>query len=417
MKSKFTASDLEVRRKAMSARRVRRPVHRFHNNAYPWEIAPFMIAPVLPGETLTNIHLQARAVTDPVASKLVGWWQEMGFWYVRLSDLSSFSTMSAALLDPTTDMSSLAIASAQSFCYTPVGGIPYVYQSLVSIVNNYFRAPDETMNTALYSSAYPVAPLIVKDGWQSAVLSAEAADGDVDLDLNADSTITAAEAEDAIKAYEFLRQQYLVDMSYDDYLETYGVRSGSYRKEGKPELLRYIRDWQYPANTVDPNDGSVTSAVSWVLADRTTRRRFFPEPGFIVGLAISRPKVYFGNQTGALASFMNDAYTWFPAMLKNDERIGWRKFAASSNGPLAGNTAEYQIDIRDLLVYGDQFANRTLAASANKVALPNAALTNKRYPSLTDAQAMFAGASYYTRMDGVVQLDIRSHIRDVTMRT
>ena len=61
-----------VQETARQTRMMRSPKHTFRINTRPWQIQPFMIAPVLPGETLKNLTMQARVVSDPVKSKLVG---------------------------------------------------------------------------------------------------------------------------------------------------------------------------------------------------------------------------------------------------------------------------------------------------------------------------------------------------------
>ena len=53
-------------------RKLRSPKHPFSVRAKPFEICPFLIAPVLPGETMTNALLQSRVVSDPIAHPLIG---------------------------------------------------------------------------------------------------------------------------------------------------------------------------------------------------------------------------------------------------------------------------------------------------------------------------------------------------------
>ena len=67
------------------SRKSRRPSHPFQLRHMPWQIQPFLIAPVLPGETLKNILLQSRAVTKPIKNGIVGWWMEYHFFYVKRS--------------------------------------------------------------------------------------------------------------------------------------------------------------------------------------------------------------------------------------------------------------------------------------------------------------------------------------------
>ena len=64
------------------SRSGRRPQHTFQLRHKPWVVQPFMIAPVLPGDTMKNLLLQARAVSSPVKNPLIGWWLEYYFFYV-----------------------------------------------------------------------------------------------------------------------------------------------------------------------------------------------------------------------------------------------------------------------------------------------------------------------------------------------
>ena len=72
-------------------RKLRSPIHRFHLRHYPFQLQPFMLAPVIPGETMKNLLLQARVVTDPIKNGLIGWWQEYYFFYVKHRDLAGFT--------------------------------------------------------------------------------------------------------------------------------------------------------------------------------------------------------------------------------------------------------------------------------------------------------------------------------------
>ena len=70
-----------------SGRVSRRPQHSFQVEHLPYQIQPFFLAPVIPGETMENALLQARAVSDPLKHPLIGWWLEHYLFYVKLTDL------------------------------------------------------------------------------------------------------------------------------------------------------------------------------------------------------------------------------------------------------------------------------------------------------------------------------------------
>jgi hypothetical protein len=204
-------------------------------------------------------------------------------------------------------------------------------------------------------------------------------------------------------------------MTYEDFLATYGVRPAK-EELHKPELIRYLRDWSYPANTIDPTNGTARSAVSWAVAERADKDRFFREPGFIFGVCVVRPKVYLKNARGAAASLLEDAYSWLPAVLANDPWTSLKQRPAAS-GPLLLNTEPYWVDVRDLFLYGDQFVNfdLTTETGANLVAMPTAAM-QKRYPASADADDLFVSAAplNQVRQDGVVSITIAGTQTDTT---
>jgi len=92
---------------AQTARKMRSPSHQFNLAWRPWQIQPFMVAPVLPGETMKSMLLQARAVTDPIANGLIGWWLEHYVFYVKLRDLYARDKLTEMLLKPEADLSTL----------------------------------------------------------------------------------------------------------------------------------------------------------------------------------------------------------------------------------------------------------------------------------------------------------------------
>jgi hypothetical protein len=188
----------------------------------------------------------------------------------------------------------------------------------------------------------------------------------------------------------------------------------------RPELIRFVRNWSYPTNTVDPTSGAPSSALSWSVQERADKDRFFSEPGFIVGVTVTRPKVYLAKQSGSAVGLMTDAKSWLPGLLMDqDAFLGFKKQAATS-GLIPTSTDAYWVDIKDLLLYGDQFLNFALTeTNAGLVALPTTAL-QKRYPSSTDADNLFKTKTAGTgkvRMDGMATMMIASRVRDTSGAT
>ena len=89
-----------------TGRKSRRPSHPFQLKTRPWQIQPFCIAPVLPGETLKNLLLQSRVVSDPLKHPLIGWWCEYYYFYVKHRDLAGRDDFTEMMLNINKDLSS-----------------------------------------------------------------------------------------------------------------------------------------------------------------------------------------------------------------------------------------------------------------------------------------------------------------------
>lgn len=395
-------------------RMTRSPRHTFQIAAKPFTIQPFMIAPVLPGETMKNALIQSRAVSDPIRNALVGWWLEYYFFYVKHRDLDGRDDFSDMMLDLDKDLSSYNSAADVKY-YHAASSINWTKLCLKRIVEEYFRNEDEAWDNFTIDSM-PVAKVNSDGIFNSALLDDNyAAAEDVTISTAGDNAFTTSEVETAMRTWQFQRANRLTEMDYEDWLATYGIRPAP-AENHRPELLRYIREWQYPSNTVNPADGVPSSAVSWAITDRIDKDRFFREPGFIVGVTVSRPKVYFSNQTSAVVDWMSDALSWLPAIMRDDPYTSLKKFAETA-GPaqIVTDAGGYWVDIKDLFIYGDQFSNFALStAGSSAVALPTTAL-QALYPQASDVTGLFkSGGTEYVRQDGVVQLSILGALEDTS---
>ena len=395
------------------ARKLRRPEHPFQLQVRPWHIQPFMLAPVLPGETMKSLLMQARVVTDPVKSKMIGWWAEHYFFYVKHRDLAARDDLTAMMLEPARDMSALYSGDSVPYYHT-AGSINWAKLCTERVVEEYFRDGDEPASAATLDGLFQAK--VQAPGWTDNLSLLGLLEDYINVDLNADSDITASEIERAMAQYDFMKLHNLTDMTYEDFLRAYGVRAPRTELH-RPELIRYSRNWSHPSATVAAADGTTSNAVVWSVAERADKDRYFSEPGFILGLTVTRPKVYFANQTSSVSDFMNNALTWLPPQLTNDMNVSMKQFVSGS-GPIKAATAGYWVDVRDLLLYGDQFVNFALTATdAGLVALPDKATMNRKYVPDASIDALFtdvAGGRKYVRQDGVVMLNVLSAQRDMT---
>lgn len=420
-------ANISVQAATSMRRKGRYPKHPFHIRSRPFQLQPFFIAPVLPGETMQNLLMQSRVVSDPVMSKLIGWHAEYYFFYVKHRDLHDRAVLMDMMLDPSTDSSSLDSATNVKHYHvngTESPAVNWVEMCLTRIVEEFFRNEGETAaDAAGIIDGVPISGIggTITGGnsfLDSAVNDAEIVEA---FDMNLASTTagqgdgTAAvylsEIDRYMREYEFQRMHKLTEMTYEDWLRSYGVSIPQAEEQNVPELIRYIREWSYPTNHVDPTNGTPTSALSWSIAERADKARFFKEPGFLFGVFCARPKVYLTGIKSNAVQLMANARGWLPAVLSDDPWSSFRKVAAG-DPPLTGNTDDYWVDIKDLLLYGDQFFNfdHTTATDINAVSLPTA-LLSKRFPTSANINAMFvdtdgSNGKNLVRQDGVVSLSI-----------
>lgn len=415
-------SGLSIQQAGQKSRVLRSPSHQFYVETKPFGIYPFCLAPVLPGETLKNLQMQSRVVTDPVVSPLVGWWAEYYFFYVKLRDLGEAvkSAVETMILNPT-DPSAASLSGIVEtdddvrHYFAPGAGsaVNWVERCLNKVVEDYFRDEDESATTYMYDGV-PLAKFNQKAFWESLFYQSEIDTGTLPTD-----------AQDFTVYYEkwlWLRQNKMVDMTFEQYLETFGVRAPG-GQIGKCELIRFVRDWSYPSNTVDPSSGAPTSAVSWSVAERADKDRFFTEPGFVFGVTVKRPKTYCGHQTQVGSVMLDRAFNWLPAMLKDNPETSIFELGAASEGNNPTNQANVLLDVRDLFVHGDQFlriSNPLVDAIGDAHHMSGRAATHDglTYPKDADIDDLFSDRSpaekVWIREDGIVKLNILGTQLDMT---
>lgn len=401
-----------------SQRVARRPSHTFQLRTRPWEIVPIMIAPVLPGETMKNLLLQSRVVTDPIKNPLIGWWCEYYFFYVKHRDLHERADFEAMVTNPNWTIPVGVQGSNSTSYYQRSGGVAWLWLCTQRVVEEYFRYEGEAWQGGIFqfTAGVPIASCNVIGALDSLRLEADVTALDVEVEgADVNTTIQASEVEAAMMKWQMLRFNNMTELTYEEFLQSYGVR-GPTAEQHVPELVRYVREWQYPVSHVEATTGVPSSAVSWKIAERADKDRFFREPGFLVGYQVVRPKVYMSGVRGHFATEMKDVLKWLPAAFNEEVSHSLSKYAAGA-GPFSTSTAGYWIDLKDLLLHGDQFVNFDLTATdAGMVALPNPAGTNKRYPAGTDADALFKNIapSNQVRSDGRVDLVILGRQQDTS---
>lgn len=392
---------------------MRRPQHTFNLRHEPFQIQPFLLAPVLPGETLKNALLQARAVSKPIRNRLCGWWLEYYIFYVKHRDLDERAELVEMALDPDWTMVNIDEDAASTPYYHSGYTINWSKLCLKRVVEEYFRNEGEAWDVKTIGGL-PIASVMDHPASRLSLWLDSAMPTGPDVPVATD--IPASELDAALRQYEFLRANSLVNMSYEDFLRTYGIRPD--KEEHKPELIRYLRDWTYPTNHI-ADDGTASSAVVWSTTERADKDRFFREPGFIFGVTVARPKVYFNAQTGSLAGALRTAMSWLPAIMKEDVYSSLASFTdgtGAGSGPFgAALSGDYWLDLRDIFLYGDQYINHALNGTDTPFAALPDSTGQRRYMAEADVDKLFVGdIGGVIEQDGVVNLHILGAQVDTT---
>lgn len=417
-------SGLSIQGVSRPKRVPRTPKHTFNIVQYPYELTPFMIAPVLPGETMKNLLLQCRTISTAVKTPLIGHWLEHYFFYVKLRQLDDGADLKAMLLDSDNTPATDTAAADSQYLYVKSGAPDFMQMCLDKVTEHWFRDDLDVSNAYSPVGATTGLPIVQWENIKKSVFNSLIKDNTLQQGTG-DITGTAqdlSEFERLYQSWEYMRMAQMTDLSYEDWLATFGVKTEATEKPDEPELIRFTRNWSYPTNTVD-GSGNVNTQMSWSIQERADKDRFFKEPGFLIGLTVARPKVYLSTQNQSAVSLLNHAFSWMPALMKDNPETSLRKIlttdtdisplALGATGDVILNTDEYWLDVRDLYVYGDQFINHTGNHNAVKSTNIDSNL-GKNYPDATTLQAIGVGNTLSYSSDGIVSLNILGTQMDVT---
>lgn len=416
-------------------RRHRRPQEPFNIRSRPFEITPFMIHPVLPNETLDQLLMQVDGYSDPIVNRNIGWHVNHQFFYVPQMalvnpDYSSGNIsaeniagmhLKAGTAGDILTSTALATAAADVPLFQFKGAMPWLQECMMLIVNRFFR--DEGDEMASYTPGtgmeYPLA-YINQRSWIHS-LKEESATGDDDelpgVDELEELDILSGYT-DHYTQWEIMRDSGTENLSYDDYLKAQGVRNSTRFSNAAsdvqaavlPELVRFSRKWCKPISTFDPADGSAATALKFSVAERADKKRYFKEPGFLVGCTVTTPKIYLGNQKGSIVGLLTQAEHWLPRVLQGMGYTSVREVLDSvTDGPLINQDEDYWFDLADLFNYGGGgFINHALGAAQHALAIPDGNPLNKRYLSEAEIKSLFVDSTndQHIYQDGTVHLDI-----------
>lgn len=381
----------------------------------PFGLYPIMAHPVLPGETLNSFSLKNRTLSMPIAHPLVGAWSETWLVYIKLTDLSR--DLGNMFIDDTYSSAGYTAAADEDRYFTKSGQIDWIRLCSERFHDAYFMDDSETARTIDGVRQTKMSAL----SWYQNAMFRPADDAPSGVDIGADYA--------ELSAFQMMQQMSMTEITYERYLEQYGVQSIR-QAEGDPEILRYARSWALPVNTVEPTTGAPSSAWVWRDEVKMDKPKRFLEPGFVVAFSAIRPKMYQANlrysMTGELWGFSD----FFPAYTLADPTAGIKSLSTAS--PVFGSgfrtdagDKELLIDTRDLLSHGEQFINDwtdlpyPLPKSTGLTGQDGDDNQDLRgeYANEADIAALFSSStatSQFCYYEGIGHMNISGHIQDAT---
>lgn len=378
---------------AQVRRKTRSPRHHFSISQQPYEIRPFFIAPVLPGETLKSLRISASQRSGYMIPQMSGWWSEMYLFYVKHRDLVQRDLITDIHVKNVTNAALVSAVRDELYDHPGVAGaINWTKMCLRRVTEEFFRNEGEAWDVAVSPDGLPLAA-VNGDTWlDSAIRDGAVPSGSVQglpdellEEANVEDSEVPPGFETAYDHWLVMRRNNMIETDFEDYLRANGVKVPEKEvNPHRPELIRYVRDFKKPKRGV-ASTGEELSLFEWDLAESADKDRFFREPGFLFGVTVFRPKTYL-SQRGGGVPLLNDAWSWLPALLGDNPETSLRTVPAAAAHELFpgySGTADVVIDMRDLFIYGDQMIAGEFALDRINVASSPGADFGRRYVNLS----------------------------------
>lgn len=399
----------------------RRPNFPIAGSLKPFGLYPIMCHPVLPGETLKAAKSKWTVVSQPLVNPFCGAWLESWMFYVKLTDLDR--DLGQMFISDDYSTSGWQSGTDRERMFFKGTAIQWIEKCTNRIHDAYFLSEGETAETmGGTDGAIRRIKLNARSWYQNLMFEPT----EVALD-----TTGERDHVEQMSAYQMVQQMQMTELSYESYLEQYGVKSMRLGI-GEPEILRFTRSWTKPTNFIDPADGSPSSAWVWNDEMVIEKDKRFDEPGFIIQMAAVRPKMYQAGQVASLVGSLWGFSDWFPAYNLTDPAAGIKRIGTDDPVFLSTlNAAEGEVqmlyDHRDLLSHGEQFVNDTslkyalpMAAGWDTQAAASSAAARGEYADNTSVEAIFVGTSDNQERclyEGITSLTIAGHVQDTTPMT
>ncbi len=398
----------------------RRPNFPIAGTLRPFGLYPIMCHPVLPGETLKSATAKWTVISQPLVNPFVGAWLESWLFYVKLTDIDR--ELGEMFISDTFSDTSYKTATGRRYYFSSDDGIDWIKLCTQRCHDAFFLSEGETPLTFGTGDAEIRKIKLNNRAWYQNLMF-EPTEAALDVTGERDHA-------EQMTAWQMVQQMQMTELSYESYLEQYGVQSMNLGI-GEPELLRFARSWTKPTNIIDPLTGTPSSAWVWNDELKLEKDKRFLEPGFVIMLAAVRPKMYQAGQVASLIGQMWGFSDWYPAYNLTDPAAGIRRIGTDNETFLSTlNAAEGEVqllyDHRDLLAHGEQFVNQAqpqlqhplpISAGWDTQAAASPAAVRGEYCDNTAIDAIFSGTPANEERclyEGIVGLTIAGHVQDTT---
>ncbi len=342
-------TNIQIIQPGMQRKRFhRRPNFPIAGAMKPFGLYPIMCHPVLPGETLKSASSKWTVVSQPLVNPLVGAWLESWLFYVKLTDLDR--DLGQMFISDTYSTTGWTAPDSRTHYFTKAGEIDWIRKCSERVHDAYFISEGETPKTLPAPDADIRKIKLNNRSWYQNLMFEPA---EVALDTTGERDHDAQ-----MTAWQMIQQMQMTELSYESYLEQYGVSSMKLGI-GEPEILRFTRSWTKPTNTIDPTNGTPSSAWVWNDEMKLEKDKRFEEPGFILQMAAVRPKMYQSSQWYSMVQTLWGFTDWYPAYNLTDPAAGIKRIG--TDDPVfdtALNEAEGEVQLLFQVTTELEFANR-----------------------------------------------------------
>lgn len=353
----------------MAQRSIRTPRFPFATQGSAYRAVPVARHVVMPGETLKRLRFMAKLQSLPVFPPLAGAYFDVWFFYVPMQAcwngwrdwIKWHEGLGAQPALPTG-------VPAPSHFETQATGMGAMYlRAYWQVINRYFRTQVDTQPAIPPVDVNGIAELAAMPNCDLGVEGMFTRAG-----FDIDETVTVTSNEFSVREFReasalmsYNQRVADLDGEYNNFLRQYGVNANAIR-EPVPEPIGHYRKFIMPSRAMSDSTGFTANAFYHECDMNLTKPRFFPEHGFIVGIASLRNKVYHTSGTLSFESLWNTPAEWpFPGKpdILDQQYQNW-------GGVTVTGDQEYTSDA--YLAFGQQLNGRSAFNVTETVPVANA---------------------------------------------